>query len=188
MARKILYEHETEGMTLIRIIEGDLTQEPVEAIVNAANSQLSHGGGVAGAIARAGGPDIQRESDRWISEHGEVPTGDAAITGAGRLPADYVVHAVGPIWSQHSPEENDRLLASAVASALALAADRDVRTIALPAISTGIYGFPKERGARVILGAVLAATEEYDFDQINLTNIDAETAQIFARVARERLE
>jgi putative ATPase len=188
MARKILYEHETDGMTLIRVVQGDLTQEPVDAIVNAANSQLSHGGGVAGAIARAGGPDIQHESDRWVEEHGPVPTGDAAITGGGRLRCDHVVHAVGPIWSQHSPEEADRLLASAVRNALALAADHDARTVSLPGISTGIYGFPKDRGARVILDAVLAATEEYDFDEINLTNIDADTAMTFARVAHERLE
>jgi putative ATPase len=188
MSRKILFEFETDALTLIQVVQGDLTQEPVEAIVNAANSQLSHGGGVAGAIARAGGPDIQHESDHWVAERGDVPTGGAAITGSGRLRCDYVVHAVGPIWSQHTPEENDRLLASAVTSALSLAADHDVRTIALPAISTGIYGFPKERGAHVILEAVLDGAEEYDFDQINLTNIDAETARIFARVARERLE
>jgi O-acetyl-ADP-ribose deacetylase (regulator of RNase III) len=188
MARKILFEHETDGMTLLRVVQGDLTQEPVEAIVNAANSQLSHGGGVAGAIVRAGGPEIQHESDRWVSQHGEVPTGDAAITGAGRLPCDYVVHAVGPIWSRYTPEEADRLLASAVKRSMALAADHDVRTISLPGISTGIYGFPKERGARVILDAVLEAAEEHDFDEINLTNIDPETARIFARVAREALE
>ena len=188
MARKILYEYETDGMTLIRVVQGDLTQEPVDAIVNAANSQLSHGGGVAGAIARAGGPDIQHESDRWIDEHGPVPTGEAAITGGGRLRCDYVIHAVGPIWSQHSPEEADRLLASAVQHALALAADHDARTVSLPGISTGIYGFPKDRGARVILDAVLTAAEDYDFDEINLTNIDAETATIFARAARDKLE
>jgi len=187
MGRKILFEHETDGMTLLRVVQGDLTQEPVEAIVNAANSQLSHGGGVAGAIVRAGGPEIQRESDRWVDRHGEVPTGDAAITGAGRLPSDYVIHAVGPVWDQGTPEEADRLLASAVRRALALAADHDVRTISLPAISTGIFGFPIERAARVILDAVLEAAEEHDFDEINLTHIDAEAAQTFARVARDVL-
>jgi O-acetyl-ADP-ribose deacetylase (regulator of RNase III) len=187
MGRKILFEHETDAMTLVRVVQADLTQEPVEAIVNAANSQLSHGGGVAGAIVEAGGPEIQRESDRWVDRHGEVATGGAAITGAGRLRCDYVVHAVGPVWDRQAPEEADRLLASAIERALALAAEHDVRTISLPAISTGIFGFPKERGARVILEAVLAAAEEYDFDEINLTNIDAETAQIFSRVAREVL-
>lgn len=188
MGRKILFEYETDAMTLLRVVQGDLTQEPVEAIVNAANSQLSHGGGLAGAIAAVGGPEIQHESNRWVDRHGEVPTGGAAITGAGRLPADYVIHAVGPVWSQYPPEEADRLLASAVKRALDLAADHDIRTLALPGISTGIYGFPKERGARVILAAVLEAIDEHDFDEINLTNLDAETARIFARVARETLD
>lgn len=188
MGRKILFQYETDAMTLLRVVQGDLTQEPVEAIVNAANSRLSHSGGLAGAIAAAGGPDIQRESDRWVDRHGEVPTGGAAITAAGRLPADYVIHAVGPVWSQYSPEEADRLLASAVQRALALAADHDVRTVSLPGIATGIYGFPKERGARVILDAVLEAIDDHDFDEINLTNLDAETARIFARVARQTLK
>ena len=186
MKRTILCEFYHSSGTLIRVVQGDLTQEPVEAIVNAANENLAHGGGVAGAIVRAGGREIQRQSDAWIARHGRVPTGRAAITGAGRLPCDHVIHAVGPIWRGKGDE--DQLLASAVNSALELAAEHGIKSIALPGISTGIYGFPKQRGASVIVNAVLTAVEEFEFNEINLTNIDAQTANIFADVARELLD
>src|SRR5262245_10239962 len=83
---------------VLRVIEGDITEQDVDAIVNAANEMLAHGGGVAGAIARKGGPQITSESRRWVEEHGRVPTGGAAITGGGNLKARYVIHAVGPVW------------------------------------------------------------------------------------------
>lgn len=138
-----------EGRTL-SLRRGDITDEAVDAIVNAANEHLQHGGGVAGAIARRGGPEIQRQSD----VAGHTPTGTAAITGAGRLPARFVIHAVGPIWDRHEEEDADRLLASAVQAALELASARGLESIAFPAISSGIYGFPKDRCARVMLDAV----------------------------------
>lgn len=131
--------------------QGDLTEERVDAIVNAANEHLSHGGGVAGAIARRGGPSIQRESDAV----GYTPTGTAAITGAGALPVRYVIHAVGPVWNQQEEAESDRLLASAVQAAMELASARGLHSVAFPAISSGIYGFPKERCARVMLSAAV---------------------------------
>lgn len=186
MKRTILCEFCHSSGTLIRVVQGDLTQEPVEAIVNAANERLAHGGGVAGAIARAGGRDIQRESDAWVRQHGRVLTGGAAITGAGRLLCDYVIHAVGPVWRNQGDE--DQLLASAVTSALQLAAEHHIKSISLPGISTGIFGFPKERGARVILQAILDTVDKLEFGEINLTNIDAQTANIFADAAREMLE
>jgi O-acetyl-ADP-ribose deacetylase (regulator of RNase III) len=114
-----------------------------------------------------------------------VPTGGAAITGAGRLPARYVIHAVGPVWGNRGDE--DDLLASAVTSALALAAEHHLRSISLPGISTGIFGFPKERGARVIVAAVLAAVKEGGLEEVNLTNIDRGTAEMFARALQEVL-
>ena len=185
MQRKVLFEYRTAGGTLIRVVQGDLTQEPVDAIVNAANEGLAHGGGVAGAIVRAGGREIQRESDAWVRQHGRVPTGRAAITSAGRLPCRYVIHAVGPVWRGRGDE--DQLLALAVSSALALAAEHGLRSVSLPGISTGIFGFPKERGARVILRAVLDSLAQHPLAEVNLTNIDDQTAGIFAAAAREWL-
>lgn len=182
----VLYEKTTPGGVVIRVVRGDITREQVDAIVNAANSHLMHGGGVAGAIQRAGGPVIQQESAEWVARHGPVPTGDGAITGAGQLPCKYVIHVVGPVWRDAGDE--DRLLASAITSAFRLAAEHDVKTISIPAVSTGIFGFPKERGARVILQAVLASVENAKITSVNLTNIDGETSAIFSRVARELME
>ncbi|MCD6291728.1 MAG: macro domain-containing protein [Anaerolineae bacterium] len=187
MTRKILYEHRTPVGQLLRIVQGDLTQEPVDAIVNAANGRLAHGGGVAGAIVRRGGHEIQEESDRWVQEHGPVRTGSAAITGAGKLPARYVIHAVGPVWRGRGDE--DELLASAVTSALSLAAEHGLQSVSLPAISSGIFGFPKERAARVILDAVerfLADHPDSSVREVNLCNIDDLTANIFLEEARRR--
>ncbi len=182
MKRKVLHEKCFAGGAIIRVVQGDLTQEPVDAIVNAANNQLAHGGGVAGAIVRAGGREIQRESAAWVQQHGPVPTGSAAITGAGRLRCRYIIHTVGPVWRNEGDE--DELLASAVTSALKLAAEHGIQTISLPGISTGIFGFPKQRGARIILEAVLAASARWAFREINLTNVDRETANIFAAAAQ----
>jgi len=102
--REIIFDHQTAAGQIVRIVRGDLTQEPVEAIVNAANEHLAHGGGVAGVIVRRGGHVIQEESSRWVREHGPVPTGGAAITTAGQLPARYVIHAVGPVWGTGDEE------------------------------------------------------------------------------------
>jgi O-acetyl-ADP-ribose deacetylase (regulator of RNase III) len=187
MLRQILFEYCTPAGHLIRIVQGDLTEEPVDAIVNAANEYLVHGGGVAGAIVRKGGPEIQAESDRWVREHGPVRTGTAAITTAGRLPARYVIHAVGPVWRNLGDE--DALLASAVTSALALAAEHGIRSISLPAISSGIFGFPKPRAVRVILDAVdafLQAHPHGPLREINLCNIDELTARLFLEEAQRR--
>jgi len=135
----------------LEIVQGDITALAVDAIVNAANGYLKHGGGVAAAISRKGGPSIQQESDAIVKEHGPLETGEAAITGGGRLPARFVIHAVGPVWSEHRPAEADRLLCKAVQSSLALAWERRLKSIALPAISTGIYGFPVDRAAPLML-------------------------------------
>ncbi len=187
MARKVLYEHRTPAGQVFRVVRGDLTEEPVDAIVNAANEHLAHGGGVAGAIVRKGGYEIQEESNRWVREHGPVRTGTAAITGAGRLPARYVIHAVGPIWRNRGDE--DELLASAVTSALSLAAEHRLQSVSLPAISSGIFGFPKERAVRVILDAVdrfLAEHPNGPVREVNLCNIDELTSRLFLEEAHRR--
>jgi len=119
--REILYEYRTSAGQVVRVGQGDLTDEGVDAIINAANEHLAHRGGVAGAIVRKGGYSIQEESSRWVREHGPVRTGTAAITGgAGKSPAKWVIHAVGPIWRGRGDEP--KLLASAVRSALDVAA------------------------------------------------------------------
>jgi O-acetyl-ADP-ribose deacetylase (regulator of RNase III) len=128
----------------IELAQGDITALEVDAIVNAANEGLQLGAGVAGAIRRRGGPSIQRECDGI----GHCPTGNAVLTGSGELPAKWVIHAVGPVWRGGS-ENEEALLASAVASALQRAEEIGARSVALPALSTGIYGFPVEKAAEI---------------------------------------
>jgi putative ATPase len=139
------------GKALLEIAQGDITALAVDAIVNAANGYLKHGGGVAAAISRKGGPTIQWESDALISTRGPLNTGEAVITGGGKLAAKFVIHTVGPVWGDHDPAGADRLLCQAVKSSLTLAEEKGLKSIAFPAISTGIYGFPIERAAPLML-------------------------------------
>jgi O-acetyl-ADP-ribose deacetylase len=184
MSRRVLFEHRTPTDRIIRIVQGDLTEEQVDAIVNAANEHLAHGGGVAGAIARHGGQVIQQESNHWVRTHGKVVTGSAAITSGGALLARHVIHAVGPVWG--TGDETSKLN-NAVRSALALAEEHDVGSISLPAISSGIFGFPKQLCAQVILEAVSTHLNENphgSLTEVNLCNLDDLTAGIFDEEAR----
>jgi O-acetyl-ADP-ribose deacetylase (regulator of RNase III) len=141
---------------------GDITREDVDAIVNAANSGLLGGGGVDGAIHRAGGPQILAECRR-IRETlhpGGLPTGEAVITTGGKLHARHVIHTVGPIYGQNGGRDAE-LLAACYENAIALAADNGLATLAFPAISTGVYGYPKDEAARVARAAVERALERY---------------------------
>jgi len=135
----------------VQIDIGDLTEERVDAIVNAANSRLQHGGGVAAAIVSRGGHEIQRESDEWVRLHGPITFEHPAITGPGTLPCRHIIHAVGPVWG-----EGDELnkLSTSVFSSLVVANDLKCNSIAFPAISTGIFGFPMELAAGCFLEAV----------------------------------
>jgi O-acetyl-ADP-ribose deacetylase (regulator of RNase III) len=144
---RVLGEHVFPAGETLQLVEGDLTQEEVDAIVNAANAQLQHGGGVAGAIIRQGGSEIQIESNAWVRQYGPVSHAKPAYTSGGKLPCRYIIHAVGPIWGEG---DEDRKLASAIQGSLRLADRLQLTTVAFPAISTGIYGFPKERAAGVI--------------------------------------
>jgi len=138
-------------LMMIKVVQGDLTAQPVAAIVNAANEHLQHGGGVAAAIVQAGGPVIQKESDDWVAEHGPIGPGRAAITSAGQLPAQYVIHVVGPRYREG--QDNEGLLQEAVTTALNAAAVSGCRTVALPAISAGIFGYPRAEACQVIVAA-----------------------------------
>jgi len=185
--REVLYSHLTMAGQVICLVQGDITQEDADAIVNAANERLAHGGGVAGAIVRRGGRSIQEESDQWVRQHGVVPTGGAALTGAGRLAAHYVIHAVGPVWGSGNEETK---LGSAVRSALVLAAQLGLRSLSLPAISAGIFGFPRDLCARVILGTVrdyLSEHAEASLQRVNIVLHDRETANIFLAEAGKQL-
>ena len=135
----------------LEILQGDLTEETVDAIVNAANSQLMHGGGLAAAIVRKGGEIIQIESDAWVKIHGSVTHSKPATTSAGRLPCKMVIHAVGPVWGSG---EEEAKLSAAIRGSLELAEQMGLTSIALPPISTGIFGFPKEKAAKVILQTI----------------------------------
>jgi len=133
----------------LAIVEGDITKQQVDAIVNAANTTLLGGGGVDGAIHRAAGPELLAECEKI----GGCPTGEARITRGYRLPAKWVIHTVGPVWRDGTKGE-DTLLANCYRNSLALAQTHDVRSIAFPSISTGAYGFPMERAARIAVEAI----------------------------------
>ncbi|MFP4027421.1 MAG: O-acetyl-ADP-ribose deacetylase [Candidatus Brocadiia bacterium] len=137
------------GETKLELVQGDITEQDVNAIVNAANSGLRGGGGVDGAIHRAGGPEVMEECRKL----GGCPTGDAVITTAGNLPADHVIHTVGPRYRNGGSGERE-LLASAYRSSLDVAVEHGLRKIAFPSISTGVYGYPIEEASHVALSAV----------------------------------
>lgn len=175
----VVAEHITDHDQIIRLVHGDLTEEHVDAIVNAANTQLVHGGGVAGAIVRRGGVEIQVESTQWVKEHGPVSNGGAAITTAGNLPCEYVIHVVGPVWGEG---DEDRKLVTAVQTALKAADQLDLTKISMPAISTGIFGFPKERGADVIFEAIdqyVKTHSSTSLREIRVTLIDVPSVDVF---------
>jgi O-acetyl-ADP-ribose deacetylase len=181
------YSHPFPSGLALEIAQGDLTRDPVDAIVNAANEVLAHGGGIAAAISRAGGPQINAESEAWVREHGPVSHEHPAVTGAGNLPSRYVIHAVGPVWGSG---DEDRKLAAAVRGSLEAAANLKLRSIAIPAISTGIFGFPRQRAARVILGAVRAWAEVHpgaSLRTVRLTLFDALSVDDFLNAAHEVL-
>ncbi|HUW09499.1 MAG TPA: macro domain-containing protein [Anaerolineae bacterium] len=182
--RKTVFQWLTGDGKAVRVVHGDLTAEPVEAIVNAANEGLLHGGGVAGAIVRLGGQEIQKESSDWVREHGPVPTGQAAITTAGRLPCRFVIHAVGPVWGSGDEEAK---LASALRSSLQLAAEHNLASVSLPAISSGIFGFPRLLCAQVLLDAIrdfLGEHPKSSVREVNVVLLDRAMAELFANEAQ----
>ncbi|MBI5370759.1 MAG: O-acetyl-ADP-ribose deacetylase [Sphingobacteriales bacterium] len=137
----------------IKAIKADITRMEADAIVNAANTSLLGGGGVDGAIHRAGGPAILEDCRKIIARQGGCKTGEAVITGAGNLPAKYVIHTVGPVWNGGKQGEEEKL-ASCYRNSLQLAVDHHCRTVAFPNISTGVYHFPKDRAAVIAVQAV----------------------------------
>ncbi len=147
--------HKQVSASTLTLLRGDITEQDTDAIVNAANAGLLGGGGVDGAIHRAGGPRILEECRKIREREGECPTGKAVITGGGNLKARFVIHTVGPVW--HGGEQGeDALLSDAYRNSLMLAASHGIRTIAFPSISTGAYGFPIGRASGIALETVTA--------------------------------
>lgn len=170
------------GKTL-QLVQGDITRQPVDAIVNAANSRLAGGGGVDGAIHRAGGPSIMEETSRRYPQG--CPTGSAVISGAGELPARHVLHAVGPVWNGGERGEPQQL-ASAHQRCLELAREHDCRSIAFPAISTGVYGYPLEKAAQTALKTVLRFLQtEGPPEEVRFVLFDQTAHEAFCRVLDE---
>lgn len=178
----VLVEKKLETGQTFQIVQGDITIEEVDAIVNAANEDLQHGGGVAWAISKAGGPTVQQESNDWIRKHGTVSHAHPAWTSGGQLPAKYIIHAVGPVWGDG---DEDKKLSDAVIGCLQVADELKCKSISLPAISTGIFGFPKDRAAGIILSSIdqyFTKTKESNILQIRIVLFDVQSLQVFIKV------
>jgi O-acetyl-ADP-ribose deacetylase (regulator of RNase III) len=169
----------TVGATTIRAEQGDLTDLEVDVVVNAANERLAHGGGLAAAIVRAGGDVIQQESDAWVAEHGPLHSGLAAVTGPGSLPCRAIVHVAGPYYREGA--DNEGLLRTAVGAALALAGSEGFRSVAVPAISAGVFGYPMTDATRIIASEAVRWAEEHPnaLHLILLTGHDAPATEAF---------
>lgn len=163
-------------MNRIKLLQGDITKIAVDAIVNAANSSLLGGGGVDGAIHRAGGPAILQECRKI----GGCETGEAVITTGGRLPSKFVIHTVGPIWNSSKEEEMARLLSHCYRNSLRLAVENRLQSVAFPNISTGVYGFPKEKAAEVAIQTVRKFLENDKFlKEVTFVCFDDENYQLY---------
>jgi O-acetyl-ADP-ribose deacetylase (regulator of RNase III) len=175
------------GQTLA-LYQGDLTEERVDAIVNAANERLAHGGGLAGAIVRKGGREIQDESHAWVQQYGPAGHDKPALTGSGQLPCKYILHTVGPVWAGGERDEDARLR-TAYTAALAVAHAHHFTSLAFPSLSTGIFGFPVERAAPIAVQAVrdfCAAHPGSALRDLRFTLIDAPTVAVFQREFEKR--
>jgi len=177
-------EVEIKG-SVLRLIEGDITEQSVDAIVNAANSSLMGGGGVDGAIHRAGGPAILDECKKIRAEKGSLPAGQAVITTGGKLPAHYVIHTVGPIWHGGTNKEAE-VLASAYKESLALAVKQNLTSVCFPSISTGAYGYPLDEAAQVALKTVTDfLKQDTSLKQVTFVLFDRRTFLTYCQALKE---
>ena len=169
----------------VTVLQADITAERVDVIVNAANEHLRHGGGLAAALAAVGGEEFVADSDRWIADHGPIRSGEAAVTVAGRLQASWVVHVVGPRYREG--QDNPALLREAVRAALDASAGVVAESVALPAISTGVFGYPLDAATEVIASECVRWVREHPraLREIRLVGYDRRTADAF-RAGLER--
>ncbi len=176
---EIREKHTYKTGYVLEICQGDITAAKVDAMVNAANDRLAHGGGVAAVISHKGGPLIQEESNAWIRQHGPVTHEKPAYTAGGNLPCKYVIHAVGPVWG--SGDEESKLTA-AIKGSLELAHDLKLASIAFPAISTGIFGFPVDLAADIFMRTIsnyFSEQPEASIQQVKLVLYGDESLKIF---------
>jgi len=176
----------TINQVKLSIIQGDITQQDTDAIVNAANSSLMGGGGVDGAIHRAGGPAILAECKQIVSRQGRLPTGKAVMTAGGNVRAGYVIHTVGPIW--HGSDKGEpELLASAYQESLKLAAQNNLASISFPSISTGAYGYPVDRASRAALEAVISFLRQSitSIKEVVFVLFDSQTFDAYSSALRD---
>ena len=175
----------TINKTKLSLIQGDITEQETDAIVNAANSSLMGGGGVDGAIHRAGGPAILEACKKIRDEQGRLPTGQAVITTGGNLPARYVIHTVGPVWYGGVKDERE-LLESAYRESLKLAVENGCKTVSFPSISTGVYRFPIKGASQVALQAVIDfIKQDESLTEVVFVLFDAETYQTYRETLAE---
>jgi O-acetyl-ADP-ribose deacetylase (regulator of RNase III) len=166
----------------IKLQQGDITKLHVDAIVNAANSSLMGGGGVDGAIHRAGGQQILEECIEIVNRQGRCPAGEAVITTGGKLPAKYVIHTVGPVWNDGKRDE-ENLLANCYQNSLNIATEKNIKTIAFPNISTGVYHFPKQRAAEIAVKTVENFLQKnHEIEQVIFVCFDDENMSIYKKL------
>lgn len=181
-------KYELSNDHALEICQGDITAEKVDAIVNAANARLAHGGGVAAAISRRGGSVIQSESNAWVREHGPVPHDQPAYTSGGNMPCKYVIHAVGPVWGSG---DETRKLADAIRGSLAAADQLKLASIAFPAISTGIFGFPKDLAAAIFMESIPGYFRDRPASSLKVVKIilyDSASLNIFLQAAAQAFD
>lgn len=168
----------------IHLVQGDITKVHTEAIVNAANNSLLGGGGVDGAIHRAGGPAILEACRTIVARQGGCDTGEAVITTGGNLPATYVIHTVGPVW-QGGHKGEPELLANCYRNSLLLAVQNGVKSIAFPNISTGVYGYPKDQAAKVAVETVQAYLQHHAFpEEVSFVVFDADNLALYQKLLK----
>lgn len=168
------------GKTRIVAVRGDITQQDTEAIVNAANSSLMGGGGVDGAIHRAGGPAILEACKKIVAQIGRLPTGEAVVTTGGNLVARHVIHTVGPVWRGGGGREPE-LLASAYRNSIKIASDNGIRTISFPSISTGAYGYPVEDAAEIAVATIVGAVKTASIREVRFVLFSESDLDVYAR-------
>ncbi|MEE8190784.1 MAG: O-acetyl-ADP-ribose deacetylase [Candidatus Scalindua sediminis] len=172
------------GKTKLSLIQGDITLQKTEAIVNAANTSLLGGGGVDGAIHRAGGPKILEECKAIRAKQGGCPTGEAVITSGGNMKAKYVIHTVGPVWSGGNRNE-EQLLRNAYYNSLNLAMEKGIKSVSFPSISTGVYRFPMDKASRIALNTVKEFVQKHNFVEVRFVLFSERDLKVYEDALKE---
>jgi O-acetyl-ADP-ribose deacetylase (regulator of RNase III) len=175
------------GKTRLNLVQGDITSQETDAIVNAANTSLLGGGGVDGAIHRAGGPKILEECKEIRAKQGGCPTGEAVITSGGKMATGHVIHTVGPVW--HGGNRNEeQLLRNAYYNSLNLAKENGIKTISFPSISTGVYRFPIDKAARIALTTVKEFIQEHKLEEVRFVLFSEKDLKVYEEALKENTD